>query len=90
MESLKAFTIGTSGAVFLSHLYLLKLADKEYYDYPLRVYVLLLPIYYGLMNVLGSTPLIFVIPDDTIGTISMFASLSIFKIPCSNFSRSPF
>ena len=54
MESLKAFTIGTSGAVFLSHLYLLKLADKEYYDYPLKVYVLLLPIYYGLMNVIGS------------------------------------
>ena len=35
-------------------------------------------------------PLILAIPDETIGTTSISASGSIFSIPCSNFSRSPF
>ena len=53
MEYLKAFTIGTSGIVFLSNLYVLKLTDEEVYDFPLKLYSLLIPLYYGLMNVLG-------------------------------------
>ena len=53
MEYLKAFTIGTSGPVWVQHIALLALADENYYDYSFKGYSLVAPIYYGLMTMLA-------------------------------------
>ena len=53
MDYLKSFTIGTSGPVFFPHIASLALRDKDYYDYSFRIYSLIGPIYFGLMNMLS-------------------------------------
>ena len=53
MDYLKSFTIGTSGPVFFPHIASLALRDKDFYDYSFKIYSLIGPIYYGLMNMLS-------------------------------------
>jgi hypothetical protein len=53
MDYLEAFTIGTSGPVSVQHMVSLALADENYYDYSLKAYSLLAPLYYGLMAMLA-------------------------------------
>jgi hypothetical protein len=51
MEYLKAFTIGTSGAVLFQHLAPLSLTNKNYYDYSYKAYSIALPFHYGLWTI---------------------------------------
>jgi len=53
MDYLKAFTIGTSGPVWFLHMRFLALADDNYYNFSLKQYSLVAPIYYGLMSMLA-------------------------------------
>ena len=53
MDYLKAFAIGTSGPVWFLHIGSLALKDKNYYNYSLKAYSLIAPIYYGLMCMLA-------------------------------------
>ena len=53
MDYLKAFTIGTSGPVTFLHMGSLALADENYYNYSIKTYSLIAPIYYGLMAMLA-------------------------------------
>ena len=53
MEYLKAFIIGTSGLVWVQHVALLSLRDKDEYDYSFKTYSIIAPIYYGIMTMLA-------------------------------------
>ena len=53
MDYLKAFTIGTSGPVWVQHIALLALTNSNYYDYSFKGYSLIAPIYYGLMTMIA-------------------------------------
>ena len=50
MDYLKAFVIGTAGPVWIQHIALLSLRNKNEYDYSFKAYSIIAPIYYGLMT----------------------------------------
>ena len=53
MDYLKSFTIGTSGLITFQHfapIYLIK--DNKNYNFPIKLYSILAPIYYGLCQCL--------------------------------------
>lgn len=54
MDYLKSFVIGSSGLAFVQHLLLLSLAPKSLYTYDYKTYSFILPLYYGLMNMLAT------------------------------------
>lgn len=53
MDYLRSFTIGSSGPVFLQHLALLSLVPEGSFGFSYKFYSIILPLYYGLMNVLA-------------------------------------
>jgi len=53
MDYLKSFVIGSSALVTLNHVSLLSIANKDIYDYSVKIYSLLAPVYYGLMAMLA-------------------------------------
>ena len=54
MEYLKSFIIGSSGPVFFQYLALLALKDKNYYDYSFKLYSILCPLYFGIVNTIST------------------------------------
>ena len=53
MDYVKAFLIGTAGPVWVQHIALLSLRDRDEYDYSFKYYSMITPIYYGLMTMLS-------------------------------------